>query len=207
MAEISFTGGARVGWLNASWPFAKLKIAASKLTISSLGRYDFSPEQVVTIERYGSIPILASGIRIKHNRIDYPKNIVFWCVGNRNRVLSSIEQRGFVPKGQPVLRVSGFPIRWPIVVALVVVWNVLILLDLSLNDGPQKGIGLGGLVAMLLALGFSTALKKSSPIQEMVLRTGHQIGEIKYFLTFLQILLGLFSIAFGCGLLLRAFGD
>jgi len=35
-----------------------------------MGAYDFTPRQVVALERYGSIPVLASGIRLNHNRLD-----------------------------------------------------------------------------------------------------------------------------------------
>ena len=90
MSETSYRGGARIGWVNASWPFARLTVSADKLALASLGTYEFSPLQVVSVEPYGSIPLLSSGIRIIHNRADYPEKIIFWCMGNRSRVLAEI---------------------------------------------------------------------------------------------------------------------
>jgi len=52
MSEVSFRGGARLGWANASWPLAKLTANSECLTLSSLGRYEFTPSQVVEIERH-----------------------------------------------------------------------------------------------------------------------------------------------------------
>jgi hypothetical protein len=114
--EASFRGGARVGWVNASWPFATLTANGSTLTLSSLGTYTFRPSDVVALEPYGSIPVLASGIRIEHNRKDYPKKMIFWCMGRRSVVLAEIANTGFSPAGHPIERASGFPIRWSTVV-------------------------------------------------------------------------------------------
>ena len=108
LVESSFRGGARIGWVNASWPFATLKITDKRLAISTLSSYEFSPEQVVSVERYGSIPVLSSGIRINHNRADYPEKVVFWCIGNREKVFAQIKKSGFLPKGQKGIRAKGF---------------------------------------------------------------------------------------------------
>ena len=121
MIEVSFRGGARVGWVNASWPLAKLTASHDRLVVTSLGTYEFTPDQVQAIERYGSIPILAWGLRIRHNRTDYPENVIFWCMGSRDRVLAQIEQTGFTPKAQASsTRARGFPIRWTVVVGVVI---------------------------------------------------------------------------------------
>lgn len=204
MGEASFRGGARLGWVNASWPFAKLTSAADRLTITSLGRYEFTPEQVVSLEPYGSLPFLSSGIRIRHNRTDYPENVIFWCVGNRNSILSRIEQSGFAPKGQAVTRIGGFAIRWSVVVVFVVLWNLLFMLNGPFDRGQTRGPGPLVFVALLLVLGFSTAMQVSVPLQRAVLREGHHVGEIKAFLLLLQLVSGFLSVAFGATLLAGA---
>jgi hypothetical protein len=66
--ETSFRGGARIGWLNASWPFAKLTSSRKALALSCLGSFEFSPAQVVAIEPYRWF--LSHGVRIHHNRPD-----------------------------------------------------------------------------------------------------------------------------------------
>jgi hypothetical protein len=183
VSERSFRGGARVGWVNASWPFAKLSVSASRLALASLGTYEFSPSQVVSIEPYGSIPLLASGIRINHNRADYPEKIVFWCVGSRDRVLNELLQSGFSPSGHPAQRAAGFPVRWSVVIAVVVLWNVLFVLDSSGQaESRSRAPGAFSLLALLSLFGLATAVRVSPSVQRMVLREGHEVGEVRAFL-------------------------
>lgn len=204
MGERSFRGGARIGWVNASWPFAKLTMSADKLSLASLGTYEFSPSQVVSVEPYGSIPLLASGLRINHNRADYPGKIVFWCMGNRDRVLAELRQIGFSPSGRPAARAPGFPIRWSVVIAVIALWNVLFMLD---GSAPlqSRGPGLFSVLALLALFALATAVRTSPRIQRVVLREGHQAGEIKAFLGLLQIVAGSLSLAFGGMWLARAY--
>lgn len=197
MSDISFTGGSRIGWVNATWPFAKLTVSANRLTLSSLGSYDFTPSQVVSIERYGSIPLVSSGVRINHNRSDYPEKIVFWYLGSVAEVLAQIQQCGFVASGKIGTRASGFPIKWLVVIAVIAIWNVLFLLDGSFSSGAHKQPGGLAIVALLLLFGISTSVQASPRIQRLVLRDGHQVGEIKAFLVLLQIVSGIMSLVFG----------
>lgn len=205
MAEISFRGGSRIGWVNASWPLAKLSVSTNCLSISGLQTVEFTPSQVVSFERYGSIPLLASGIRINHNRSDCPEKVIFWCIGNREKVFSAIAESGFHPTGQASPRVEGFPIRWSIVIAFVALWNALFLLDRPFGSSQAQVPGLFSLIALLLVFGFVTALQKSERLQQIVMRTGHLAGEIKSFLLLLQLVSGFLSLIFGGGLLLRAY--
>jgi hypothetical protein len=44
----SQTGGARIGFFNASWPFAKLSATSEGIRLTCLGReFEFSQEDVV----------------------------------------------------------------------------------------------------------------------------------------------------------------
>jgi len=205
LVESSFRGGARIGWVNASWPFATLKITDTRLAISTLSSYEFSPEQVVSVERYGSIPVLSSGIRINHNRADYPKKVVFWCVGNREKVFAQIKKSGFLPKGQKGIRAKGLPIRWSVVIAAILLWNALFILDRSLGIDQWREPGLFAIVALLLVLIFSTAVRISTPAQQFVLREGHHMGEIKAFVALLQLVSAVLSVGFGISFLARTY--
>lgn len=202
--EISFRGGSRIGWINASWPFAKLSLSANCVSISGLGKIEFAPSQVVSFERYGPIPLLASGIRISHNRSDCPHTVVFWCIGNREKVFSAIALSGFHPTGQASSRTAGFPIRWSVVITFVALWNVLFLFDQSFKADQAHMPGPLSLIALLLVFGFVTAVQKSARLQQMVMQNGHQIGEIKSFLLLLQLVSGVLSLGFGASLLLGA---
>jgi hypothetical protein len=96
------TGGARIGFVNYTWPLAKLVVTADRLTVSTtmfglfgMGTYSFSKAQILSIERYGWIPFIGEGIRITHSVADYPQKIVFWC--RPSSVLAGISARGFSP--------------------------------------------------------------------------------------------------------------
>lgn len=204
MGETSFRGGSRVGWVNASWPLAKLMVSPDKLTLTSLGTYEFSPSQVVSVEPYGFIPLLASGIRINHNRADYPEKVIFWCMGNRERVLEELGKSGFSPHGSSAERASGFPIRWSVAITFAVLWNILFMLDqLSHPQSPEPG--LFSLVALLATFGLVTAIRVSGRVQKMVLQEGHQVGEIKAFINLLLLVSGLLSLIFGGALLAHTY--
>ncbi len=93
------TGGARIGWVNATWPFAKLSASAQQLSVSGslIGRYNFSPDQVAALEPYGSISVLGTGVRIVHTVQSYPEKIIFWCFGSPKRLIERITNLGFRP--------------------------------------------------------------------------------------------------------------
>jgi hypothetical protein len=106
---LSFRGGASIGWINASWPFAALSIKADRMSIAcapsvpkiwNWGTCEFSPGQVISIRKAGFIPVLAWGIRVTHNRVDYPRRIIFWSRENPRTILGAIEAAGFFPAGQ-----------------------------------------------------------------------------------------------------------
>jgi hypothetical protein len=96
MAEFSVTGGMRVGWLHATWPFARLTVSETGLRLSGLmsGSYSFAPGEVVSLDRIG-IPFLSSAIQIVHNRADYPSKIIFWGIGSTEDLLARIRETGF----------------------------------------------------------------------------------------------------------------
>jgi hypothetical protein len=54
--------------MNATWPFAQLKLTADQLVLQVvlLGTYVFRPDQVTRVESYGFIPFAGKGVRIHH---------------------------------------------------------------------------------------------------------------------------------------------
>ena len=196
LINVSFRGGARIGWVNASWPFATLNVSRDELRISSLGKYTFSPTEVVSIEPYGSIPVISSGIRINHNRADDPSTIVFWCMGNRSRVLSAIAEAGFIGRGSASLQAREFPIRWSVVIAVIALWNMLLFFQVPGHLAFGSGSGALAPLAVAGLFALCTAVRLSSRIQRVALREGHQVGEIKSFLSLLQLVSGLLTIVF-----------
>ena len=199
--HVSFRGGSRVGWVNASFPLAKLVVRRGRLTLSSLGTYEFTPEQVVSLGTWGSIPLLANGLAIEHNRLDYPARMVFWCMGSRGRVQDEIRRIGFVPKGVAIERPRGMPFRWSFVIVAVLAWNALLLADphhftmLMSAEGPL--FGLGTVIALALTFVLATGVKSSTRLQRLALAPGHTLGEVRALLTLLQIVSGPMALGFG----------
>jgi hypothetical protein len=209
MVEIKFTGGARIGWVNASWPFAKLIASATSLRLSSLGgTYNFLPSDVVALERYGIIPIFSSGIRIAHARSDYPCKIIFWYLGNPETLIGEIRETGFLPTAPTSSETKwrGIPVRWGAILVAVLVWNGLFFLDGVFSRGIAKRPGFFALVPLLMAFLVCWGIKRSPRFQEVILKEGRSINEIKAHLSLVQTVSGILLIMFSVFVLTGAFG-
>lgn len=196
--SVSVTGGARIGWMNATWPFARLQVGPRSLVLNAtlLGRYEFSPDQVVGIEKYTFIPILGWGIRISHNVMDYPKKIVFWCLGHPDSLIRRIHDSGFVARGvmdETVVN-RGFPVRWQAIIAIVILWNVLLGLDMH-GDNPSRP-GILTLSALLLLFLGSVGIWRVDFLRCIIMKPGRSPQEIKAWLYLLAFISGLMCILF-----------
>jgi hypothetical protein len=209
MEEISVTGGARIGLVNATWPLAKLSASAASLRLSSLvGTYDFLPSDVVSLERYGLVPFFSNGVRIAHARSDYPSKIIFWCLGNPETLIQKIRQIGFLP-GAPAsseTRWRGIPVRVTPIVLFILIWNGLFYLDGVVPGNFAKRLGLFALFPLLFAFLVSWAAKTSPRFQEVILRDGHSVNEIKAYLSLVQMVSGILLPIFSILVLTHAFG-
>ena len=195
-ASLKSTGGVRIGWINASWPLAELSVTPRSLVIRTwpLGTYTFTPEQIVRIEPYGSIPVIYRGIRIVHARPDYPSGIIFWCVRNPARLIERIGQAGFVPAAPPATAPvkRGVPFRWSFIIALFLVWNALFILGgFWPGTPPPEKPGAFVLLALAVLLFASLAAERSSAFQRLVLKPGRSVGEIRPTLRLIQLVSGL----------------
>ncbi len=97
MEEIKIKGGARIGLMSASWPFATMTITREgiKLEVTLLGDYEFKVDDIEAIKPYGFIPVIGRGIKIIHNIDGYKNHIVFWIFNDRDKILSQIEAMGY----------------------------------------------------------------------------------------------------------------
>ncbi|UCF80034.1 MAG: hypothetical protein JSV08_05790 [Acidobacteriota bacterium] len=196
-SRVSFRGGARIGWVSATFPFAQLFADRKKLTIRVmfLGKYEFTPEQVVSIETYTVIPFLGWGVRVRHNVETYPKEIIFWCFGIPSSVVRRIRETGFTGQGEPSEAMEkrkwySFPVRWQAIVVAVVLWNALLLTDISSTGEP----GMGFMLALMILFLTSVLLPRSEFLQEFVIRPDRSIDEIKPALGLLQLISGLMLV-------------
>lgn len=200
-APLEMTGGARIGWVNATWPFAKLSASAQQLSVSGLliGSYRFSPDQVAALEPYGSIPVLASGVQIIHTVQRYPDKIIFWCFGSSRRVIQRITALGFQPRASraQVPHRDGMAFRWTFLILAVVVWNALFLLDGFVPWKEPKGPGLYTYLAVALLFLTALALNFSSRFQAWVLKPGRSISEVRAVAVLVLVVSAIMLIAFG----------
>lgn len=78
MATFSQTGGARLGWLNASFPMATLSGDQDALHLCCLGReYHFERSSIRRLSRHRGL--FSVGLRIEHTQESLPEFIVFWA--------------------------------------------------------------------------------------------------------------------------------
>ena len=77
--KVCYLGGARVGGMGASWPLARLTVTRDRLMlkIRLLGTFEFTPQDIVSIDPQRSIPLIGAAIRIRHKRTEYPEEITF----------------------------------------------------------------------------------------------------------------------------------
>jgi hypothetical protein len=196
-AQLQMTGGAQVGWVNATWPFAKLSVSAQELSVSGalIGNYKFSAEQVAALEPHGSIPILASGVRIVHTVQNYPEKIVFWCFGSPKRLIEKITALGFQPRASraQVPQRDGIPFRWSFLIAVIVVWNALFLME----GIPPKSPGPYMLLAIALLFLTAVALNFSRIFQTLVLKPGRSFSEVRSMALLVLVVSAFLLIGFG----------
>src|SRR5262245_21983228 len=92
-AAFSQTGGARLGMLNASWPFATLSATPEILCLSCFDRdYRFPKNSIRSLSRYRFL--FSSGLRIEHTDSSFPHLIVFWPSGFR-KLKAQLEGLGY----------------------------------------------------------------------------------------------------------------
>ena len=95
MQQIKFRGGAKIGMMSNSWPFATLTATKDELRLNApmIGNYAFKPADIIAIEPFRYF--LNKGLRIKHNVKDYKENVEFWTFRDPEDILNQIRMIGF----------------------------------------------------------------------------------------------------------------
>ena len=189
----STTGGARIGWFRAWFPFARLTVSGEAVELRAflLGTYLFKSESVRDITRYGSIPFFSSGIQIHHSVATYPERIIFWCLGNPDKLLERIRMTGFRPaapeSGKPSR--SRWAVRWQIALVAVLAWFGFFLLDREYFPW-RFAPGFFGMLAVALTIIAAAAIIPVEAFQNVVLKPGRDVGEIRHWAKFIIFLCG-----------------
>lgn len=209
MTEVKFTGGARIGMANATWPFASLKVTKDRLDLNAtiVGNLVFRPADIISIEPYSGG--MSSGLKINHRVPKYKDKVIFWTFKNPNEIIRQIQQTGFLDNTTSILnqtdsdiiserqKQGGFPIKTPFAVAVVVIWNVLFLFDfLDFFKGNTEGIPLGNGVKMALGFVLMTAILIliSGGFRKLVLKEGRELKDVSKFLYFIIFICGFMLI-------------
>ncbi len=70
------TGGARIGSMNASWPFATLSADRHAIVLCCLFKFAFPRDGIIRLSRYRGF--FSTGLQIEHDVPRYPRFMVFW---------------------------------------------------------------------------------------------------------------------------------
>lgn len=199
-------GGARIGFVNYTWPLATLDCDASQLCVATTmfglfetGRHRLTCDQVVSIEPYGIIPVLGDGIRIRHTAPDVPEKIIFWC--DPDSTLRAIASAGFIPAGKAsefssLGKSRGFPLRVVPILVAVAIWNALFILQFSQADATTAFPGPLTLAAVALLFGISAGALRFPGLQTRLLKPGRSFEEVRPVFLLLTVISGLMLLAF-----------
>ena len=70
-------GGARIGFLNATWPFARLSADGDAIALRLLiVKFTFPREKIRRLSRYRGF--MSTGLQVEHAVGHYPKFMLFW---------------------------------------------------------------------------------------------------------------------------------
>jgi hypothetical protein len=211
MTQLKYTGGARIGMSNATWPFATLTVTQEKLELNAtiLGNFTFFNSDIISIEPYSAF--MSSGLKINHNVPTYKEKIIFWTFQNPGSIINEIENIGFFDLDKPSVsqndreliiekqKQGGFPVKVPFAIAVIVIWNVLMLFDfVNFYKSDSKGvpIGNGVLCALGFVLGTSILTLISKEFRKLILKEGRELQDISKFLYFIIFISGMMLINF-----------
>ncbi|WP_421940833.1 hypothetical protein [Pedobacter sp.] len=203
--ELRVNGGARIGLARASWPFANLKVSSNRLELNAfiIGNLVFSPIDVISIEINPAMALIGNAIKINHTVKDYSANIIFMTFENPESLISRIRATGFLNKSHnssaqltEILsrqQSGGFPIKIPVAIGLIIIWNLLFLSDFIRDQKNDLALpfGNGALMALAFALVTSILMLSIKKFGNLMMKDGRSIKEIDRFLYLVIFITGL----------------
>lgn len=204
--NIKITGGAKIGNSRASWPFVTLSATHHVLIIDGglIGSVAFRPQDVTAVDTIENILV------IKHTVKEYKKDISFTSFQNATDIAKQLQRVGFLfnpdavsPETDKLVKAmqqSGqFPIRKMAAIAIIAIWNILILLPLILfATGNVTNNPLGEIFTY--APGFMLILcillLTVKPVQQLILKEGRSAeGGLRITLFFMIAMFTMFIVA------------
>jgi hypothetical protein len=74
-------GGARIGFVNATWPFARFSATSEAVSLRCGFNFTFPKDKIYRLSRYDGIAnafYTPTGLQIQHDVPSYPVFFVFW---------------------------------------------------------------------------------------------------------------------------------
>lgn len=203
MNEFKTTGGAKIGMLKSTWPFADLTVTRNKLelNVSLLNKLVFLPGDITALTPHSGGYKMGAGIKIHHNIPLYKEEVIFWSSKSPAELLRQIEATGFMAntatiphRAQTEVRElqnnGGFAMKTRPVVMLTTLWLAIVIygvINMSLT-----GSLVAFLSAMQVAFGavllFLIAILTMPYFASGVLKPGYTIADVKKFLIFFIII-------------------
>jgi len=205
----------------------------SALAVMALGWFSYMPWAILRAAPLSQIASIGTGILLAGNGLLYLYLRTLRCPGCQTRfgpkmyksgllhlpwprddcwhcgtdLRASAAHEGMSPHKEPAGRLHGFPLRWRAILVLIVVWNALGIASLFLSEDMPPEPGPTMAIALIFLLFVAWATKHLRGFQDFILAEGHDVGEIKRLLTFVQAfalfgLLGLLGFAFADALAL-----
>ena len=200
MEQIKFTGGARIGMANATFPFVTLKVSKEKLELNAtiIGNLVFQPKDIISIE-----PYLGQGIKINHRVANYKQKVIFSCFTNHSKIINQIEATGFLDNINSETSLDNleiiqkqkqgaFPLKKWFAIVIFVQWNLLFAFDFyqAMNSESERmPFGVGVNTALGIVLGSSLLLLISASFRKLVMKEGATLDDIKRFLYFVILII------------------
>ena len=202
--KFALTGGATIGRSYATFPFAKLFVDKNVLKIkaSIAGSLVFQPKDIISIEPY------RQGIRINHRVMNYNPKVIFSAFKDPIVIINEIKKVGFLDNINSKVSFAdtrivkrqeqgGFPIKKPVAIIFVVLWNILFLSDFLpfFLQNKKEGTPIGNGVKIALGLLLATCLLTliSNNFRKIILKEGMEFSDINRFV-YLAILVSGFML-------------
>jgi len=190
----------RIGGVRSNFPGIKLSVTPNQLVlkIPFFGTYSFAPSDIIRFEPNKGL--YGANVLLIHNVLNYPKKISLNYKGGAEELTLKLNHDGFIPSGiaeaSPLRK--GFPVRWSFLLAAILLWNALLI-----YGHAQGNFGVVSLIAITLMFLTTVLLPYSKTLQNLVLKPGRHVGEIKPSLNLLKAVSGLIGVGSVVSLLLK----
>ncbi len=200
MTQLKYTGGARIGFSRATWPFASLTVTKESLNLNAFitGNLSFTKDDIISIKPH--FGVFGIGLKIEHKVPEYNKKVIFLTF-NAQSIINDIKNIGFLDKITSIVseklrneikekqKYGGFPLKTSFGIAVVIIWNLLFFIDIKTSFiDSSEGFPTGRILALTFVLIVSILILISKDFRHLALNKGKELKDINVFLFFLMFI-------------------